>query len=124
DEEEDERRRDEGKNGRIEPVGRADSISLDDLLKPVEVSNGGGPLGIHVVPFSSRDRSGGEQVVSFSLSILGHHSSDGRLCHRSDNDGAADSASHVRVSLNDCSWDNSRLRSRKQTEKPCSYSCC
>ncbi|XP_027005015.1 partitioning defective 3 homolog isoform X4 [Tachysurus fulvidraco] len=56
DEEEDERRRDEGKNGRIEPVGRADSISLDDLLKPVEVSNGGGPLGIHVVPFSSRDR--------------------------------------------------------------------
>ncbi|XP_047014239.1 partitioning defective 3 homolog isoform X3 [Ictalurus punctatus] len=56
DEEEEERRRDEGKNGRIEPVGRADSISLDDLLKPVEVSNGGGPLGIHVVPFSSRDR--------------------------------------------------------------------
>lgn len=29
DEEEDERRRDEGKNGRIEPVGRADSISLE-----------------------------------------------------------------------------------------------
>ncbi|XP_060778464.1 partitioning defective 3 homolog isoform X4 [Neoarius graeffei] len=56
DEEEEERRRDEGKNGRIEPVGRADSISLDDLLKPVEVSNGGGPLGIHVVPFSSKDR--------------------------------------------------------------------
>ncbi|XP_053349791.1 partitioning defective 3 homolog isoform X2 [Clarias gariepinus] len=56
DEEEEERGRDEGKNGRIEPVGRADSISLDDLLHPVEVSNVGGPLGIHVVPFSSRDR--------------------------------------------------------------------
>uniref|UniRef100_A0A8B9L6K9 Par-3 family cell polarity regulator n=1 Tax=Astyanax mexicanus TaxID=7994 RepID=A0A8B9L6K9_ASTMX len=51
---------DEGRNGRIEPVGRADScietLNLDDMLKPVEVSNGGGPLGIHVVPFSSRDR--------------------------------------------------------------------
>uniref|UniRef100_A0AAR2LZ41 PDZ domain-containing protein n=1 Tax=Pygocentrus nattereri TaxID=42514 RepID=A0AAR2LZ41_PYGNA len=54
------KRRDEGRNGRIEPVGRADScvesLSLEDMLKPVEVSNGGGPLGIHVVPFSSRDR--------------------------------------------------------------------
>lgn len=29
DEEEEERGRDEGKNGRIEPVGRADSISLE-----------------------------------------------------------------------------------------------
>ncbi|XP_036438662.1 partitioning defective 3 homolog isoform X2 [Colossoma macropomum] len=60
DEEEEERRRDEGRNGRIEPVGRADScvesLNLEDMLKPVEVSNGGGPLGIHVVPFSSRDR--------------------------------------------------------------------
>uniref|UniRef100_A0A9J7Z4X6 Par-3 family cell polarity regulator n=1 Tax=Cyprinus carpio carpio TaxID=630221 RepID=A0A9J7Z4X6_CYPCA len=47
-------------NGRIEPVGRADSCvesaSLDEMLKPVEVSNVGGPLGIHVVPFSARDR--------------------------------------------------------------------
>ncbi|XP_072535468.1 partitioning defective 3 homolog isoform X2 [Salminus brasiliensis] len=60
DEEGDNRRRDEGRNGRIEPVGRADScvepLNLDDMLKPVEMSNGGGPLGIHVVPFSSRDR--------------------------------------------------------------------
>ncbi|XP_056093031.1 partitioning defective 3 homolog isoform X7 [Rhinichthys klamathensis goyatoka] len=59
-EEEDEERTDNGKNGRIEPVGRADSCvesaSLDEMLKPVEVSNGGGPLGIHVVPFSGRDR--------------------------------------------------------------------
>uniref|UniRef100_A0A3Q3ML89 Par-3 family cell polarity regulator n=1 Tax=Mastacembelus armatus TaxID=205130 RepID=A0A3Q3ML89_9TELE len=46
---------------RIEPVGRADS-SLEhspvlnlDMLKPVEVANEGGPLGIHVVPFSSQD---------------------------------------------------------------------
>ncbi|XP_043081572.1 LOW QUALITY PROTEIN: partitioning defective 3 homolog [Puntigrus tetrazona] len=59
-EEEDEERRDKGKNGRIEPVGRADSCLesalLDEMLKLVEVSNGGGPLGIHVVPFSARDR--------------------------------------------------------------------
>ncbi|XP_052398280.1 partitioning defective 3 homolog isoform X2 [Carassius gibelio] len=59
-EEEDEERADNGRNGRIEPVGRADSCvesaSLDEMLKPVEVSNGGGPLGIHVVPFSARDR--------------------------------------------------------------------
>uniref|UniRef100_A0A3P8VWA3 Par-3 family cell polarity regulator n=1 Tax=Cynoglossus semilaevis TaxID=244447 RepID=A0A3P8VWA3_CYNSE len=46
---------------RIEPVGGADSsvekppvLSLD-MLKPVEVSNEGGPLGIHIVPFSSQD---------------------------------------------------------------------
>ncbi|KAL0965991.1 hypothetical protein UPYG_G00289160 [Umbra pygmaea] len=50
-------------NGRIEPVGRADSCmdhtpvrSLDDIVKLVEVSNDGRPLGIHVVPFSARDR--------------------------------------------------------------------
>ncbi|XP_051538608.1 partitioning defective 3 homolog isoform X1 [Myxocyprinus asiaticus] len=59
-EEEEEERGDEGKNGRIEPVGRADSCvesaSIDEMLKLVEVSNGGGPLGIHVVPFSARDR--------------------------------------------------------------------
>ncbi|XP_016296120.1 partitioning defective 3 homolog [Sinocyclocheilus anshuiensis] len=59
-EEDDEERADNGRNGRIEPVGRADSCvesaSLDEMLKPVEVSNGGGPLGIHVVPFSARDR--------------------------------------------------------------------
>ncbi|XP_051971190.1 partitioning defective 3 homolog isoform X3 [Xyrauchen texanus] len=59
-EEEEEERGDGGKNGRIEPVGRADSCvesaSLDEMLKLVEVSNGGGPLGIHVVPFSTRDR--------------------------------------------------------------------
>uniref|UniRef100_A0A8C8DY26 Par-3 family cell polarity regulator alpha, b n=1 Tax=Oryzias sinensis TaxID=183150 RepID=A0A8C8DY26_9TELE len=54
--------REEG-NGRIEPVGRADSCmehtpirSLEDIVKVVEVSNDGGPLGIHVVPFSGRDR--------------------------------------------------------------------
>uniref|UniRef100_A0A8D0AAD3 Par-3 family cell polarity regulator alpha, b n=1 Tax=Sander lucioperca TaxID=283035 RepID=A0A8D0AAD3_SANLU len=49
-EQEDEAREEE--NGRIEPVGRADS----DIVKLVEVSNDGGPLGIHVVPFSGRDR--------------------------------------------------------------------
>ncbi|XP_005994883.1 partitioning defective 3 homolog isoform X2 [Latimeria chalumnae] len=48
-------------NSRIEPVGRADiclehtsSFSLGDMVKLVEVSNDGGPLGIHVVPFSAR----------------------------------------------------------------------
>ncbi|RVE61222.1 hypothetical protein OJAV_G00168520 [Oryzias javanicus] len=53
----------EEENGRIEPVGRADSCmehtpirSLEDIIKVVEVSNDGGPLGIHVVPFSGRDR--------------------------------------------------------------------
>ncbi|XP_062376678.1 partitioning defective 3 homolog isoform X4 [Sardina pilchardus] len=61
-EEEEEERRGEERNGRIEPVGRADScveqhpVSLDDILELVEVSNAGGPLGIHVVPFSARDR--------------------------------------------------------------------
>uniref|UniRef100_A0A672S9I8 Partitioning defective 3 homolog n=1 Tax=Sinocyclocheilus grahami TaxID=75366 RepID=A0A672S9I8_SINGR len=47
---------DEEENGRIEPVGRADTCldhmgvrSLDDIVKLVEVSNDGGPLGIHVV---------------------------------------------------------------------------
>ncbi|XP_077347222.1 partitioning defective 3 homolog isoform X5 [Lithobates pipiens] len=46
---------------RVEPVGHADtglertsSFSLDDMVKLVEVSNDGGPLGIHVVPYSSR----------------------------------------------------------------------
>ncbi|XP_063742077.1 partitioning defective 3 homolog isoform X2 [Eleginops maclovinus] len=60
-EQEDEAREEE--NGRIEPVGRADSCmdhtpvrSLEDIVKLVEVSNDGGPLGIHVVPFSGRDR--------------------------------------------------------------------
>uniref|UniRef100_A0A8C7PSQ7 Par-3 family cell polarity regulator n=1 Tax=Oncorhynchus mykiss TaxID=8022 RepID=A0A8C7PSQ7_ONCMY len=53
----------EEENSRIEPIGRADSCmdhtplrSLDDIVKLVEVSNDGGPLGIHVVPFSARDR--------------------------------------------------------------------
>ncbi|XP_035027264.1 par-3 family cell polarity regulator alpha, b isoform X7 [Hippoglossus stenolepis] len=53
----------EEENGRIDPVGRADSCmdhtpvrSLEDIVKLVEVSNDGGPLGIHVVPFSGRDR--------------------------------------------------------------------
>ncbi|KAM8822957.1 partitioning defective 3 homolog isoform 8-T8 [Spinachia spinachia] len=62
--EEEERRRHERRIERIEPVGRADSslehspgFSLEDLLKPVEVSNGGGPLGIHVLPLSSQDAS-------------------------------------------------------------------
>ncbi|XP_038579932.1 partitioning defective 3 homolog isoform X2 [Micropterus salmoides] len=61
-EEEDERRKQERRIERIEPVGRADSslehspvLSLEGMLKPVEVSNEGGPLGIHVVPFSSLD---------------------------------------------------------------------
>ncbi|XP_048410947.1 partitioning defective 3 homolog isoform X5 [Stegostoma tigrinum] len=50
----------EEESNRIEPVGRADSclehghnFLLGDVLKLVEVSNDGGPLGIHVVPFSS-----------------------------------------------------------------------
>ncbi|XP_057178189.1 partitioning defective 3 homolog isoform X2 [Triplophysa rosa] len=58
--EEEVERTDKGKNGRIEPVGRADSCvesaSLDEMLKLVEVSNVGGPLGIHVVPFSIKDK--------------------------------------------------------------------
>ncbi|XP_074841080.1 partitioning defective 3 homolog isoform X5 [Carettochelys insculpta] len=51
----------EEENSRVEPVGHADSglesttsFSLDDMVKLVEVSNDGGPLGIHVVPFSAR----------------------------------------------------------------------
>ncbi|XP_053268605.1 partitioning defective 3 homolog isoform X3 [Pleuronectes platessa] len=61
-EEEEEQRKQERRIERIEPVGRADSslerspgISLEGMLKPVEVSNEGGPLGIHVVPFSTQD---------------------------------------------------------------------
>ncbi|XP_070784577.1 partitioning defective 3 homolog [Enoplosus armatus] len=61
-EQEEERRKQERRIERIEPVGRADSslehspvLSLEGMLKPVEVSNEGGPLGIHVVPFSSQD---------------------------------------------------------------------
>uniref|UniRef100_A0A4W5QKI4 Par-3 family cell polarity regulator alpha, b n=1 Tax=Hucho hucho TaxID=62062 RepID=A0A4W5QKI4_9TELE len=50
----------EEENGRIEPVGRADSsmahTPVSDIVKLVEVSNDGGPLGIHVVPFSAQDR--------------------------------------------------------------------
>uniref|UniRef100_A0A674BVF1 Par-3 family cell polarity regulator alpha, b n=1 Tax=Salmo trutta TaxID=8032 RepID=A0A674BVF1_SALTR len=50
----------EEENGRIEPVGRADSCMahtpVSDIVKLVEVSNDGGPLGIHVVPFSAQDR--------------------------------------------------------------------
>ncbi|XP_029955434.1 partitioning defective 3 homolog isoform X2 [Salarias fasciatus] len=60
--EEEELRKQERRIERIEPVGRADSslehspvLHLESMLKPVEVSNGGGPLGIHVVPFSSQD---------------------------------------------------------------------
>ncbi|NXD68253.1 PARD3 protein, partial [Eolophus roseicapillus] len=53
--------RQEQDNSRVEPVGHADTglenatnFSLDDMVKLVEVSNDGGPLGIHVVPFSAR----------------------------------------------------------------------
>ncbi|XP_063463403.1 partitioning defective 3 homolog isoform X24 [Pan paniscus] len=48
-------------HSRVEPVGHADTglehipnFSLDDMVKLVEVPNDGGPLGIHVVPFSAR----------------------------------------------------------------------
>ncbi|XP_035163061.3 partitioning defective 3 homolog isoform X41 [Callithrix jacchus] len=48
-------------NSRVEPVGHADTglenipnFSLDDMVKLVQVPNDGGPLGIHVVPFSAR----------------------------------------------------------------------
>ncbi|XP_030617642.1 partitioning defective 3 homolog isoform X19 [Delphinapterus leucas] len=48
-------------SSRVEPVGHADtgvenvpSFSLDDMVKLVQVPNDGGPLGIHVVPFSAR----------------------------------------------------------------------
>ncbi|KAM9333282.1 partitioning defective 3 homolog isoform 2-T2 [Pholidichthys leucotaenia] len=60
--EEEEPRRQERRIERTEPVGRADSslehspvFHLESMLRPVEVSNEGGPLGIHVVPFSSQD---------------------------------------------------------------------
>ncbi|XP_075000160.1 partitioning defective 3 homolog isoform X8 [Calonectris borealis] len=53
--------RTEEDNSRVEPLGHADTglenatnFSLDDMVKLVEVSNDGGPLGIHVVPFSAR----------------------------------------------------------------------
>ncbi|KAL2076766.1 hypothetical protein ACEWY4_027635 [Coilia grayii] len=53
---------DKEEDARIEPVGQDDSssehthvTSLDDIIKLVEVSNDGGPLGIHVVPFSGKD---------------------------------------------------------------------
>ncbi|XP_034258526.1 partitioning defective 3 homolog isoform X14 [Pantherophis guttatus] len=58
-----ERKDDDGteeEESRVEPVGHADAgldnitYSLDDMVKLVEVSNDGGPLGIHVVPFSAR----------------------------------------------------------------------
>ncbi|XP_058037696.1 partitioning defective 3 homolog isoform X12 [Ahaetulla prasina] len=58
-----ERKDDDGteeEENRVEPVGHADAgldnitYSLDDMVKLVEVSNDGGPLGIHVVPFSAR----------------------------------------------------------------------
>ncbi|KAM8967434.1 partitioning defective 3 homolog isoform 4-T4 [Pelodytes ibericus] len=52
---------DSEENSRVEPVGHADtglertsSFCLDDMVKLVEVSNDGGALGIHVVPYSSR----------------------------------------------------------------------
>ncbi|XP_028362705.1 partitioning defective 3 homolog isoform X16 [Phyllostomus discolor] len=48
-------------SSRVEPVGHADSglentptFSLDDMVKVVHIPNDGGPLGIHVVPFSAR----------------------------------------------------------------------
>nr|XP_031526845.1 partitioning defective 3 homolog [Vicugna pacos] len=48
-------------SSRVEPVGHADtgventpSFSLDDMVQLVHVPNDGGPLGIHVVPFSAR----------------------------------------------------------------------
>ncbi|XP_018407829.1 PREDICTED: partitioning defective 3 homolog isoform X6 [Nanorana parkeri] len=61
DRKEDDGTEDGEENSRVEPVGHADtglertsSFSLDDMVKLVEVSNDGGPLGIHVVPYSSR----------------------------------------------------------------------
>ncbi|KAM9712686.1 partitioning defective 3 homolog isoform 2-T2 [Menidia menidia] len=60
--EEEEHRKQERRIERTEPIGRADSslegspvINLEAMLKPVKVSNEGGPLGIHVVPFGSQD---------------------------------------------------------------------
>ncbi|XP_046766911.1 partitioning defective 3 homolog isoform X24 [Gallus gallus] len=57
--------RTEEDNSRVEPVGHADTglenntnfsleLLFSDMVKLVEVSNDGGPLGIHVVPFSAR----------------------------------------------------------------------
>ncbi|XP_033376439.1 partitioning defective 3 homolog isoform X9 [Parus major] len=57
--------RTEEDNSRVEPVGHADTglenasnfsleLIFSDMVKLVEVSNDGGPLGIHVVPFSAR----------------------------------------------------------------------
>ncbi|XP_054623393.1 partitioning defective 3 homolog isoform X3 [Dunckerocampus dactyliophorus] len=61
--EQEEEARERQENGCIEPLGRVDSCmehttvrSLEDIVKVVEVTNDGGPLGIHVVPFSGRDR--------------------------------------------------------------------
>uniref|UniRef100_A0A671YRG6 Par-3 family cell polarity regulator alpha, b n=1 Tax=Sparus aurata TaxID=8175 RepID=A0A671YRG6_SPAAU len=41
---------------RQEQVGLCSTPVFKDIVKLVEVSNDGGPLGIHVVPFSGRDR--------------------------------------------------------------------
>ncbi|KAJ0059492.1 hypothetical protein NL108_000647 [Boleophthalmus pectinirostris] len=67
--EEEEQRRQERRIERIEPVGRADStqehspaLTLESMLRPVEVCNEGGPLGIHVVPFNHDIRTHGLQV--------------------------------------------------------------
>ncbi|XP_033842159.2 partitioning defective 3 homolog [Periophthalmus magnuspinnatus] len=64
-----EERRQERRIERIEPVGRADSsqerspaLTLESMLRPVEVCNEGGPLGIHVVPFNHDIRTHGLQV--------------------------------------------------------------
>ncbi|XP_041824605.1 partitioning defective 3 homolog isoform X2 [Melanotaenia boesemani] len=61
-EEEEEDMRQERRIERIEPIGRADPsldqspvFSIEGMLKPVKVSNEGGPLGIHVVPYGSQD---------------------------------------------------------------------
>uniref|UniRef100_A0A4W4F8N3 Par-3 family cell polarity regulator alpha, b n=1 Tax=Electrophorus electricus TaxID=8005 RepID=A0A4W4F8N3_ELEEL len=58
-----ERQEQEEENSRADPVGRADTSlentgvsSPEDIVRLVEVSNDGGPLGIHVVPYSGRDR--------------------------------------------------------------------
>ncbi|XP_062844131.1 par-3 family cell polarity regulator alpha, b isoform X2 [Trichomycterus rosablanca] len=59
---EQEEAQEEDGNARIDLVGRDDTSlehsgvsSLDDIVKLVEVSNDGGPLGIHVVPFTGHD---------------------------------------------------------------------
>ncbi|EPY89464.1 hypothetical protein CB1_000108001 [Camelus ferus] len=58
-------------SSRVEPVGHADtgventpSFSLDDMVQLVHVPNDGGPLGIHVVPFSAR---GGRKATSHCI---------------------------------------------------------